>query len=129
MKEAQDGVIKITDFDHEVLTEMIRYMYSDQVPKLKEMAVGLMLAAHKYDLPGLVEICKDYLRAHISIENLMDVLIYANELEIEDLEKAAIEFMIRKNDEVFESDEWKEFEQNNSRIAWKIMKLCIKIKG
>jgi hypothetical protein len=129
MKEAQEGVIEINDIDHDDMSEMIRYMYTDQVPKLKEIAVGLMIAANKYNLPGLFKICTGYLKANLSIENLVDVFIHADALELEDLEMAAIEFMISNSDEVFESAKWKELKTNNLSFAAKILERVIKVKG
>jgi hypothetical protein len=126
-KEAQDGVVKIEDIEHEVLTEMIRYMYTDQVPKLKELALELMIAANKYDLPKLFEICKDHLKASITMKNSVDVLTYADTLDIEDLQNAIMKFIADNDDAVFASNEWKLLTENNLKLAMKVMQLCFKL--
>jgi hypothetical protein len=125
-KEAQNGVIKIEDIEHEVLLEMIRYMYTDQVPKLKELALELMIAANKYDLPKLFEMCKDHLKANITIENFVDALTYADNLAIEDLEDAIMKFIADNDDAVFASNEWKLLKKDNSELAMKVMEYCYK---
>lgn len=119
-KEAQESLIEITDINYEVLKEMIRYMYSDEILKLKEMALDLMIAANKYALPGLFEICKEYLKKNITNEGMATVLTYAHNLKIDDLEKAIMEH----NDIVLASDEWQFFEKNHIEIALKVIKHC-----
>jgi hypothetical protein len=129
-KEARKGVIQIIDINHEVLSEMVRYMYCDYTPKLKDMALELLIAANKYDIPGLLEKCKSYLRANISLENFANILICAERLQIDDLESVIMQFLIEHSETVFDSEEWQSFEENNLELANKVMRAyCKKLKG
>lgn len=124
-KEAQDGVIEISDIDHEVLKELIHYMYSDEIPKLKDIALDLLIAANKYDLPGLFETCKSYLMANFSLEDFPRVLIFAEKLDIDDLKKVTMQHIIADSENIFASNEWKLFEKTNADLAMQVMKNCI----
>ena len=43
----------IPDVDHEVVMEMLQYIYTGKVPNLDKMADQLLAAADKYDLEPL----------------------------------------------------------------------------
>lgn len=122
-KEAQDGVIEISDIDHDVLTEMLRYMYTDEIPKIKEMACKLLIAANKYDLQGLANDCEDYLIKNLTVENFVEALVIADSLELHQLKSAAIHFVTenRKNN-IFASEEWKCLEKDHLELVLEILK-------
>jgi hypothetical protein len=124
-KEAREGVIKITDINHNVLTEMIRYMYYDEIPKLKEMALDLLVAGNKYDLPGLVAATESYLRCNISIANFATILITADKSNVNGLKDTAIKFIIENNAAVFDTADWKSLKQNHAQLTFEITEKII----
>jgi speckle-type POZ protein len=93
-KEAQSAVIKIKDFSHEVIVEMCRFLYCDEVPKMESLALELMVAADKYIIEDLAAKCEKFLMKNITIENFHDVLVTANQLSKDKLREAAIDFII-----------------------------------
>jgi hypothetical protein len=119
-KEAREGVIKITDINHNVLTEMIRYMYYDEIPKLKDMALDLLVAGNKYDLPGLVAATESYLRRNISIANFATILITADKSNVNGLK-----FIIENNAAVFDTADWKSLKQNHAQLTFEITEQII----
>jgi hypothetical protein len=48
MKEKKSNEIKLDDIESDVLTEMVRYMYSDEIPTLSQMPDSLLLVADRY---------------------------------------------------------------------------------
>ena len=101
VKKEEEGVITILDIDHDVLVEMIRYLYSDEIPKIEEMALKLLIAGHKYDIPGLVDECGDHLAENVSIKSFAEILIVADEFDIQFLKDAAINFVVKNRKIVF----------------------------
>jgi hypothetical protein len=93
-KEAHSAVIKIEDISYEVLFEMCRYLYYDEVPKMKSLALELMVAADKYMVEDLAAKCEKFLMDNITIENFHDVLVTADMLSKDNLREAAIDFVI-----------------------------------
>lgn len=47
MEERKRNRVDITDVDHEVLREMLRFIYTDRAPNLDKMADDLLAAADK----------------------------------------------------------------------------------
>lgn len=47
MLESKENVLYITDFDFDVMQEIVRYIYTDQVENIENIAPSLLLAADK----------------------------------------------------------------------------------
>lgn len=50
MEERKQNRVAITDVDHEVLKEMLRFIYTGKAPNLEKMADDLLAAADKVSL-------------------------------------------------------------------------------
>ena len=50
MEERKQGRVEITDVDHEVMREMLRFIYTGKAPNLDKMADDLLAAADKVGL-------------------------------------------------------------------------------
>jgi speckle-type POZ protein len=120
-QESQQGTISITDIDHDVLVEMIRYMYTDEIPKIKDMGCKLLLAADKYDLQGLASECGNYLIKNVAVESFAEVLITADNLEIPQLKDAAIDFVIKNRKDIFTCEGWKRLKKNHIELAMEVL--------
>lgn len=48
MKEKKSNEVKLDDIEFEELEEMVRYMYSDEIPKLSQIPDGLLLVADRF---------------------------------------------------------------------------------
>lgn len=126
--EAQQGVILIEDIKHEVMVEMIRYMYTDEIPKMKEMAFDLLLAADKYKLRGLISRCEAYLIDEITAENFAKILILGDKLNLQAIKYAFVKVVNDNFNKIIETADWKELiEKENPHIAIEIFKRIIKI--
>ena len=47
MEERKQNRVEITDVDHEVMREMLRFIYTGKAPNLEKMADDLLAAADK----------------------------------------------------------------------------------
>lgn len=53
MEERKQNRVAITDVDHEVLKEMLRFIYTGKAPNLEKMADDLLAAADKVIHPSV----------------------------------------------------------------------------
>jgi speckle-type POZ protein len=91
MKEATTSVVDIEDFDSKTMRNLLLFIYCEEVQDLQANAGKLIHAAEKYDLYGLKEMCIEELIANLSVENIIDTLIIADQVsETEKLIKACI---------------------------------------
>ena len=51
MEEKKQNKVEITDMDHEVLREMLRFIYTGKATNLEKMDADLLAAADKVCLP------------------------------------------------------------------------------
>jgi speckle-type POZ protein len=93
-KEAQSGVIHIKDIEHDVLVEMCRFLYYDEIPKLQTLALKLLIAADKYMISDLAAKCCQYLMTNITANNFLDILTFADKLNKQALREATIDYII-----------------------------------
>lgn len=120
-KEAQTKNIKILDIKHDILVEMIRFLYCDEIPKVKEMALELLVAADKYNIQGLYNDCVLYLWENVSMENYSQVLETADQLNIDSLKDRAIDYIIDNRKEVFALETWKQLKKDNVQLAMEVI--------
>ena len=78
MIEQQSGVVKVEDISLETFQELLRYIYTEQIPKLDELAGELLAAAEKYQLDDLKERCERRLVFMTTVDNAVDMLQLAD---------------------------------------------------
>ena len=81
MKEKLKGIVEISDFDKDVIKEMLRFIYTGKVLNLDKMADGLLVAAKKYNLDRLKAMCEQAIYTRLSIQNALETLITAVQLK------------------------------------------------
>ncbi|KAJ8675640.1 hypothetical protein QAD02_011426 [Eretmocerus hayati] len=86
-------VIEIKDVSYDVMKEVLRYMYAGKVNDLDKMAKGLHVAADKYLIESLKEICQNHLAHQLSAENVLEYLNFASVRNAPDLKKQCLDFV------------------------------------
>lgn len=112
MEERKQNRVAIVDVDHEVLKEMLRFIYTGKAPNLDKMADDLLAAADKvrsysykrtnrfnfcshlqYALEKLKVMCEEALCVNLSVETAADTLILADLHSADQLKAQTIEFI------------------------------------
>jgi len=113
LKEEIEGRIEITDIEKEICEEMIKFIYTDKAPSLKEpewrdkWGEGLLAAADKYDLQRLKLMCELELSRCLSLETAPKYLKLAYFHSADYLKKKSISF-INGNSAVIRTKGWKD---------------------
>ncbi|XP_076043127.1 BTB/POZ and MATH domain-containing protein rdx isoform X2 [Oratosquilla oratoria] len=107
MEERKHNRVEIQDVDHEVLREMLRFIYTGRAANLEKMADDLLAAADKYALERLKVMCEESLCTNLSTENAAEVLILADLHSADQLRAQAIEFINTHATDVMETQGWK----------------------
>lgn len=93
MEERKQNRVEITDVDHEVCREMLRFIYTGKAPNMEKMSDTLLAAADKYALERLKVMCEESMCATLSTENAADTLILADLHSADQLKSQAIDFI------------------------------------
>lgn len=72
-KENQESSVEVTE-DAEIMKEVLRFIYCNDVEDIDEKAVKLIIAADKYHLSTLKEMCVDSIIDELSEENVVEAL-------------------------------------------------------
>lgn len=93
MQEAQRNQITIKDMEPKVFREVLRFIYTDQVEGLTQMACELLAAADRYDLARLKVMCEIALFEGITVGSATKTLIFADLHRAKELKAGAIQFI------------------------------------
>ena len=105
-KEHEDNYVNIEDIDSDVFDVFLRFIYSGQVDHLDEMCLDLLVAADKYDVQPLKEICVQHMTKNISVENAVDVLALAGLYDVEPIKLQAQKFITNNMAGVMKTKSW-----------------------
>uniref|UniRef100_A0A7E4V4H1 BTB domain-containing protein n=1 Tax=Panagrellus redivivus TaxID=6233 RepID=A0A7E4V4H1_PANRE len=96
-KEAQTGVVDITDFDFATVTNTLNFCYGkDTGPKTEAEVWQMLCFADKYDLQTVIKRCDEALGTHITTKNFISIVQYAWKSNREALKTHCVEFFRRK---------------------------------
>ncbi|CAB3365355.1 speckle-type POZ protein B isoform X4 [Cloeon dipterum] len=116
MEERKHNRVEIADVDHEVLREMLRFIYTGRATNLEKMADDLLAAADKYALDRLKVMCEEALCTNLSIDNVADTLILADLHSADQLKAQAIEYINTHATDVMETQGWKSMVQSHPHL-------------
>ena len=94
MAEKINNIVNITDINHRVFEEVLRYIYTGKISSLTdEMAIELLVAADKYELDRLKIICAVFIGKNMTKDNVTNILIVGDAHSSTLLKTQAIEFI------------------------------------
>jgi len=111
MTENRDNVVAIDDVDEEVFEQMLMVIYTEQCPRISEMAPKLMYPAEKYQLNMLKTKCEEEMRKNMNINNAAEYLLVADKFDSKDLREYAMRFIRQYGSNVMKTQGWKELKE------------------
>ena len=108
-KENMIGIVDIVDIEPDVFKELLRFIYTGEVPSLRmdEVATGLLAAADKYLLVNLKKACGDHLIKQMSPEICVQLLLISEDDPAYYLRKNAVDYCRKFPAEVMATASWK----------------------
>ncbi|KAL7305945.1 hypothetical protein TKK_0001418 [Trichogramma kaykai] len=83
MQENNTKIIKIEDFKADVIEEMIKFMYTNEITETIEHPQDLYAVAHKYQMENLKAKCLEYLIFNLNFSNATNLYRFAKLYDIE----------------------------------------------
>jgi len=99
MKETNNNEIQIDDIEPEVMTEFLKFIYTGKSSNLDKFAMDLFIAADKYQINSLKEICEEALISSLEIDNCLSLLLVGDKCSTV-IKKSAITFMINNKSSI-----------------------------
>ena len=113
-KEAHPKTVDIEDVDPGVFRQLLQFLYSGQVSEWQNADVmeSLFVAADKYQLDALKNLCEDCLIPELELENAIRFLVLAHLHLAPKLQQAAVKCLRAHRDELWKLEDWKELARN-----------------
>ena len=127
MIEAQSKEVEINDIQADTMETFLYFLYHDQVQDVKMINAKLLLAAHKYNVLELMEVCTEYLKKNLSFENATDVLVSSHLTDQKNLFEIASAFIKKNEGKVVKTIAWEEFKKTNPTMAIDIISSVLKL--
>lgn len=99
--------LTIPDVDYDVMRELLRFIYTGQGSNLGAVAKDLLCVADVYELNRLKAMCEEALCSDLSVGNVVDMLIFANDHKTEQLKAETIAWIVDNAGDVFKTDRWR----------------------
>ncbi|GBM11968.1 TD and POZ domain-containing protein 5 [Araneus ventricosus] len=124
MKEKDGDCVDIQDLNDVTVSGMLYYMYTAHVKDLTwESASHLYVAADKYDIQSLRNICSSYLKDNLSPSNVCEVLLLSDSHVDGDLKSVAQDYLLKHIKDIVKSNEWKGLRETNAKLAAETLSL------
>jgi speckle-type POZ protein len=123
--EKKTNILKIDDLEPPVVKEMLRFLYTDRVEKMDELAKDLLVAADKYLMASLKTQCRAELERTITIENCLELFVLADTHSVSDLKKLAMDFVIQHSASVVKSEDWKQLKHSHPQLCLEVSDLLM----
>eukprot|EP00092_Neocalanus_flemingeri_P017599 GFUD01019041.1.p1 GENE.GFUD01019041.1~~GFUD01019041.1.p1 ORF type:complete len:328 (+),score=85.76 GFUD01019041.1:66-1049(+) len=123
MEEKKTGIIKIEDFEIDVVKAMVNYIYTAKIDEKFEDMRALLRIGDKYQIQSLVDKCCKLLISSISSSNVVDLGVLAETYSFQAMLKKCSEFIANDLDSL--GEDWEEKVKKSPVLLLQILK-CLK---
>ncbi|KAJ8678607.1 hypothetical protein QAD02_014394 [Eretmocerus hayati] len=121
MTESQENVVKITDVSFSVMKEVLRFAYTGEAENVDTLAKDLLAAADKYALDDLKNICENALFKSVNIDNVVEILNFADVHSAVKLKEQALDFLVTHVNDVIATPSFKSMGDSQSPILAQVV--------
>jgi len=99
MREKINNEIQVDDIKPEVMAELLEFIYIGKVSNLDKFALDLFIAADKYQINSLKDLCEKKLINSLAMENCFSLLIMGDMLS-PSIKKIALKFVVENRESI-----------------------------
>ncbi|XP_008548919.1 kelch-like protein 24 [Microplitis demolitor] len=124
MREKKESRIDIDNFEIDVINEMLAYFYTGNTKASQdvETALKMLELSNMYQINGLEEICEQTLIKKMKVDNVLIILVAADDFSIQKLVDESIKFMVKNRKEVGKLPEFEELLKHRTGIMCKFIR-------
>uniref|UniRef100_A0AC35UB19 BTB domain-containing protein n=1 Tax=Rhabditophanes sp. KR3021 TaxID=114890 RepID=A0AC35UB19_9BILA len=123
--ESNENKIIINDLDGEVISELLRFMYTETCPNLQLLGHRLFIAADKYQVERLRILSEHSLSQSLTVHNVCQTFILSEMYCAPTLRAKCIQFINKHSSDLMTSPDWSEFIQQNPLLLSQIYKAMV----
>jgi speckle-type POZ protein len=115
MEENRTNETEITDVTPAAFKALLQFIYTGHC-EVGNLAEQLLVAANKYDIQDLKEICADELRMKMTVGNAVRLLVLSDLHQAEDLKDDAMRFINKNAPAVIKTHSWANFPETHQHL-------------
>ncbi|XP_044009647.1 speckle-type POZ protein-like [Aphidius gifuensis] len=108
--------LALPDLSRELTEELLRYIYSDHIDNLDNLASQLLSLAERFHIEGLKEHCERNLIESLVPDNVASLLLIADEFSCDSLKRASLAYCEENAMCIHKNFTWKIMEQVNPEL-------------
>ncbi|XP_044010297.1 speckle-type POZ protein-like B [Aphidius gifuensis] len=120
-KENKNNEVVIEDIDENVFGEFLLYIYTDETPNIKQMAMELLAVAEKYQVDRLKNICEDIICKMINVDNFAIILVCSDKYNLKKLNKKCLEFLKKNKRAVLLNETFKVYKKKHPQVFLSVL--------
>lgn len=109
LQENMENRVCIDDISSQVLEALLNYIYCGDTSSVDQFSAELLIAADKYDIQSLINLCVESMMHQICTETAAKLYYTADVYQLSELKQVAINFINLDPLKVIETDGWKEY--------------------
>ena len=125
MTEKRRDIVEVKDVTPSILKEMLRYLYAGKVNCIIDIARDLLVAANKYLLESLKNMCEESLCENVSSSNVIEYLKFAENNNAPKLKAQAIQYIVSNAETIINDPEFKLYCKLDSVIINEIFQTLV----
>ena len=128
-KEKQTRKIVLEDTNPEIVTEMLTFIYTGDIPneKLDAIACDLLGISDKYQLDYLKRMCEDKLCSTLKVDNSLEYLVLGDLHNASKLKKTALDLIAKNMSKIVDTDFYKDLLIHRPLLAWEVSKVKVQV--
>lgn len=112
----EQNKLKLTDIKYEVMRQILRFVYTEKVDGLTELANELLVAAHRFKLEDLKTLCEESLFKNLDVANVIDTHVLAETYDSKWLKDKTTDFIIDNAHRVINTTGYKSLADSHPRL-------------
>ena len=112
--------MNIPDVSAETMKTFLQFIYKDKV-EAEDIDQNLLIAADKYNIQRLVNICVNYFENTINITNVMEITFVAYLINNDTILEKASKFIFQNHGKIKKPEEWDQIKKTHPNIATKVI--------
>jgi speckle-type POZ protein len=119
MQEKRTNETEIKDVTPAAFKALLQFIYTGHC-EVENLAEQLFVAAIKYDMRDLKQICDQELRKKLTVDNAVDLLVFSDVYMAENLKDGAIRFINKNAPAVMKTPSWSNFPRFHQHLIFEL---------
>lgn len=118
-KAPLSDTITLPELNTEELESLLEFLYSGNLAsdKLEKHVYTLFVAAEKYEIRYLQDVCERFLLSSLNACNVLEILEISDVCSNKTLKESALNFIVRNMEDVVFSSKYEAFAPNNPHLG------------